>query len=111
SAGRNLKDNAWFEGYAPCHAPEIVVVSLFEHGEHGQFAAPIVRDVMKAYFDKKARLSAASQQKEANLAAVASLGLPQAVSGILPEKPAAAPQTNLIYHEATEEPEPVAGQQ
>ncbi len=37
--------------------PEIVVVGLFEHGVHGQFAAPIVRDVIKAYFDKKARLS------------------------------------------------------
>ncbi|HJT87873.1 MAG TPA: penicillin-binding protein 2, partial [Bryobacteraceae bacterium] len=67
AAGRNLKDNAWFEGFAPCYAPEIVVVALFEHGEHGQFAAPIVRDVMKAYFDKKARLSAAAKEREANL--------------------------------------------
>ena len=69
TAGRNLKDNAWFEGYAPCHAPEIVVVAFFEHGEHGQFAAPIVRDVIKAYFDKKARLSAAARQERANLTA------------------------------------------
>ena len=29
------------------------MVALFEHGEHGQYAAAIVRDVMKAYFDKK----------------------------------------------------------
>ncbi len=41
----------------PCNAPEIVVATLFENGEHGQLAAPIVRDVIKAYFDKKARLS------------------------------------------------------
>ena len=60
-----MKDNAWFVGFAPRGAPEIVVVALFEHGEHGQFAAPIVRDVMKAYFDKKARLAALEQEKQA----------------------------------------------
>jgi penicillin-binding protein 2 len=53
---KSLKDNAWFVGFAPRHNPEIVVVALFENGEHGQLAAPIVRDVLKAYFDKKARL-------------------------------------------------------
>jgi len=56
--GKEFADNAWFVGFAPRQAPEIVVVALFEHGSHGQFAAPIVRDVMKAYFDKKARLAA-----------------------------------------------------
>ena len=49
------KDNAWFVGFAPCQAPEIVVVALHERGEHGAIAAPIVRDVIKAYFDKKQR--------------------------------------------------------
>jgi penicillin-binding protein 2 len=63
--GPNMKDNAWFVGFAPRPAPEIVVVALFEHGEHGQLAAPIVRDVMKAYFDKKDRLSALHQQQVA----------------------------------------------
>jgi penicillin-binding protein 2 len=57
-SGREWKENAWFVGFAPRQAPEIVVVALYEHGGHGQFAAPIVRDVLKAYFDKKARLSA-----------------------------------------------------
>jgi penicillin-binding protein 2 len=52
-----LKDNAWFVGFAPREAPEIVVVALFEEGEHGNLAAPIVRDVIKAHFDKKARLA------------------------------------------------------
>jgi len=56
--GQSMKDNAWFVGFAPEEAPEIVVVALFENGEHGDRAAPIVRDVLKAYFDKKARLSA-----------------------------------------------------
>jgi penicillin-binding protein 2 len=52
----DMKDNAWFVGFAPRENPEIVVAALFENGEHGQLAAPIVRDVIKAYFDKKSRL-------------------------------------------------------
>jgi len=55
--GLTHKDNAWFVGFAPRENPEIVVAALFESGEHGQLAAPIVRDVLKAYFDKKARLA------------------------------------------------------
>ena len=61
-----MKDNAWFVGFAPRQAPEIVVVTLFEAGEHGNLAAPIVRDVIKAYFDKKAR-SAQPQLQVAGL--------------------------------------------
>ncbi|MCC6861391.1 MAG: penicillin-binding protein 2 [Bryobacterales bacterium] len=57
----HLKDNAWFIGFAPRHNPEIVVTALFENGEHGYLAGPIVRDVIKAYFDKKART--VSQQR------------------------------------------------
>ncbi len=55
--GQSMKDNAWFVGFAPRENPEIVVAALFEGGMHGQLAAPIVRDVLKAYFDKKARLA------------------------------------------------------
>jgi len=76
---QNMKDNAWFMGFAPRSAPEIVVVALFEHGEHGQLAAPIVRDVLKAYFDKKDRLASLHQQQLAAVQrtnAVATLGLP-----------------------------------
>lgn len=50
-----LKDNAWFVAFAPRVNPEIVVAVLFEAGGHGDQAAPIARDVMKAYFDKKNR--------------------------------------------------------
>ena len=53
-----LKDNAWFVGFAPCNNPEIVVAALYEAGEHGDRAAPIARDVIKSYFDKKARKGA-----------------------------------------------------
>ena len=58
-----MKDNAWFVGFAPRDNPEIVVVALFEHGGHGQFAAAIVRDVIKAHFDKKDRLTQLQQNQ------------------------------------------------
>jgi penicillin-binding protein 2 len=62
---KTSEDNAWFEAFAPCDAPEIVVVVLLERFPgHGQYAAPIARDVMKAYFDKKARLAALEAQKK-----------------------------------------------
>ena len=71
SSGRakELRENAWFIGFAPRDNPEIVVVALFEHGEHGQYAAGIVRDVIKAYFDKKTRLEAMRQQQNRTAAA------------------------------------------
>jgi penicillin-binding protein 2 len=49
-----MKDNGWFVGFAPRDNPEIVVVALWEGGLHGSTASPIARDVIKAYFDKKA---------------------------------------------------------
>ena len=58
SKSADMKDNAWFVGFAPREAPEIVVVALWENsGKHGSNAAPIVREVIKAYLDKKARLN------------------------------------------------------
>jgi penicillin-binding protein 2 len=49
----DLRDNAWFVGVAPRRNPEIVVAVLYQRGEHGSLAAPLARDVIKAYFDKK----------------------------------------------------------
>lgn len=53
----DFKDNAWFVGFAPRRNPEIVVSVLVQstqkHG--GEIAAPVVRDVVKAYYDKKNR--------------------------------------------------------
>ena len=54
--GADYRDDGWFVGFAPRSQPEIVVAALFEHGEHGDLAAPIVRDVVKAWHDKKLRL-------------------------------------------------------
>jgi len=78
----DLLDNAWFVGFAPRRAPEIVVVALFEHGIHGNLAGPIVRDVVKAYFDKKTRIQTWLQQQQTTaatpVAALSTLGLPEA---------------------------------
>jgi hypothetical protein len=41
------------------------VAVLFEHGEHGYLAAPIVREVIKTYWDKRARFN---RQEYARLA-------------------------------------------
>ena len=60
-----MKDNAWFVGFAPRENPEIVVVALFEGGEFSNLAAPIARDVIKAYFDKKARVAKAAERRVA----------------------------------------------
>jgi len=79
--GQTLKDNAWFVGFAPCESPEIVVAALWESGEHGSLAAPIVRDVIKAYFDKKGRQSRAQMLAEVR----------QSVPQVGPVPPAAPP--------------------
>jgi penicillin-binding protein 2 len=49
----DLRDNAWFVGLAPRRNPEIVVAVLYQSGEHGYLAAPLARDVIKTYFDKR----------------------------------------------------------
>jgi penicillin-binding protein 2 len=84
SSGRakELRENAWFIGFAPRDNPEIVVAALFEHGEHGQYAAAIVRDVIKAYFDKKARMEALKANQQTTTAALS--------FGISPQGPIAA---------------------
>ena len=47
--------HTWFGAFAPYDNPEIVVVAFVEHSGGGgsSVAAPMVRDVMKAYFDRK----------------------------------------------------------
>ena len=52
--GKKLKENGWFVGYAPRRNPEIVVAALVQAGGWGSTsAAPVVRDIVKAYYDKK----------------------------------------------------------
>ena len=76
--GQEMKDNAWFVGFAPRTNAEIVVAVLFEEGVHGDRAGPIVRDVIKAYFDKKARQAARQLLASAPAAPLPRLGLPLA---------------------------------
>ena len=52
--GDHLKPHAWFVAYAPSTNPEIAVAVIVEHGEHGSSAAaPIAREMIKAYLLKK----------------------------------------------------------
>src|SRR4029077_4730495 len=52
---KKFEDNAWFVGYAPKRNPEIAVAVLVqESGQHGgEASGPVVRDIIKAYYDKK----------------------------------------------------------
>jgi penicillin-binding protein 2 len=49
------KNDGWFVGFAPRRNPEIVVAAVVEDtSEHGGAASgPVVRDIVKAYYDKK----------------------------------------------------------
>ncbi len=44
--------HAWFLGFAPAASPEIAVVVFLYHGTGGEDAAPVAREVFKAYFDE-----------------------------------------------------------
>ena len=53
------RDHAWFAAFAPAEKPEIVVVVLAEHSGHGGTAsAPVAREVLAKYFEKKRRAAA-----------------------------------------------------
>jgi penicillin-binding protein 2 len=74
-----IKDNAWFIEYAPCYKPEIVIAVLWENcGLHGQFAAPIARDVMVSYFNKKERLAEEARIKASPASALTGMLMPPA---------------------------------
>ncbi len=59
------KMDGWFVGFAPRRNPEIVVAAIvqntMEHG--GEAAGPVVRDIVKMYYDKK---TARTQQQAGN---------------------------------------------
>jgi len=49
--GQILPTHSWFVGYAPFENPEIVVSAfIFNGGEGSRWAAPVVREVIAAYF-------------------------------------------------------------
>jgi penicillin-binding protein 2 len=50
-AGEILPTHSWYVGYAPFENPEIVVAAFIFNGDEGsQWAAPVAREVMAAYF-------------------------------------------------------------
>jgi len=50
-AGGEARPFAWFTAYAPADAPAIVVVALLENvGEGSSYAAPLVRQIIEAYY-------------------------------------------------------------
>jgi penicillin-binding protein 2 len=61
------KMDGWFVGFAPRRNPDIVVAAIvqdtIEHG--GEAAGPVVHDIVKMYYDKKA---ARTQQQAGNTA-------------------------------------------
>jgi len=75
-----FKNNAWFVGYAPYGQPEIVVAALVLQGEHSTVAVPVVRDVIKAYFDKKATRTPAPGQKQAQEKLLSQVGESNAIT-------------------------------
>ncbi|MCA1992694.1 MAG: penicillin-binding protein 2 [Coleofasciculus sp. S288] len=60
------KAHAWFGGFAPFDKPEIVVVAFAEHsgGGGGKVAAPMVRQVMEAYFKRKPPAEPGKEKKK-----------------------------------------------
>ncbi|MBS1871839.1 MAG: penicillin-binding protein 2 [Acidobacteria bacterium] len=94
--GQSMQDDAWFVGFAPRHNPEIVVVAYYENGVHGIRAAPIVRDVIKSYFDKKVR----KQQLE-----VAKNSVPQLLPRPATDQPTVAGPPEVLEPRKKEEPE------
>jgi len=54
SHGKNKPPHAWFTVYAPADKPEIVLTVLVEEGGQGaDVAAPIAREILKAYFERR----------------------------------------------------------
>jgi penicillin-binding protein 2 len=64
AVGKELKDHAWFAGYAPADKPELVVVALVENGGHGGVeSAPLVRQVMEAFFrDRRVKVEKVAEK-------------------------------------------------
>jgi penicillin-binding protein 2 len=91
---KKFEDNAWFVGYAPKRNPEIVVAVLVqESGKHGgEAAGPVVRDVIKAYYDKKNKRTPGQLTTENKLQ---DSGNAAAASKVRPVRMALKPETGV----------------
>jgi len=87
-SGKQLVDNAWFVGFAPRRNPEIVVAVLVEHGVHGATAAaPVARDIIKAYYDKKSHQENKAYTVEMQHYEMDGAQTPQAVAAMVQAAP------------------------
>ncbi len=59
------ESHTWFGGFAPFDKPEVVVVAFAEHsgGGGGKICAPMVRQVMEAYFKKPGQVKEKEKKK------------------------------------------------
>src|SRR6185437_13767100 len=78
--GNQFKQNGWFVGVTPRRNPDIVVVVLFQSGEHGKLAARLAAPVIKAFVDKQRKV-----RNDNNYAAVDKEGHPIELSAIWSE--------------------------
>jgi len=99
---KQFEDNAWFVGYAPRRNPEIVVsVLVQESGKHGgEAAGPVVRDVIKAYYDKKNKKTQGQFTTENQ--SDTPKKVPAPVAAIAP-RAALKPEDNSTHASSTEE--------
>ena len=52
--GEDAKSHAWFTVFAPYYNPEISITVLAENaGQGSDIAAPVARDIMRVYFERK----------------------------------------------------------
>ena len=100
---KKFDDNAWFVGYAPRRNPEIVVsVLVQESGKHGgEAAGPVVRDIIKAYYDKKNK---EERQYTAETKASAPHSKPVTTAGTVPRAPRVALKRQEAASAATARP-------
>jgi penicillin-binding protein 2 len=103
---KKFEDNAWFVGYAPRRDPEIVVAVLVqESGKHGgEASGPVVRDIVKAYYDKKNKKAQGEFTADQQPAGTGKPGAAEATAAAIPTQPvlkpkkladgSAAPQSN-----------------
>ena len=79
---KKFVDNAWFVGYAPRRNPEIVVsVLVQESGKHGgEAAGPVVRDIIKTYYDKKNKKTQGQYTAESRPPEPQSRAIPAAIT-------------------------------
>ena len=53
---RKTQDHAWFVSFAPVENSQIAIAVIIEHGGHGgKTAAPVARELMREFFQLKAK--------------------------------------------------------